>query len=74
MGNEEKNEDSTREVSKYKARSNADGGQHELGINYWETYAPVFMWTTIRLIIILAAIKRCYARKLDLFEHTHKHR
>lgn len=29
----------TREVYKWKARLNLDGGKQELGINYWETYA-----------------------------------
>ena len=31
----------------------------------WETYAPVVMWTTIRLIITLANINRFYSRQLD---------
>ena len=55
----------TGEISKYKARLNAHGGQQELGINYWETYAPVVMWTTIRLIITLATIQGWPSRQLD---------
>ena len=55
----------TGEISKYKARFNAHGGQQEMGINYWETYAPVVMWTTIRLIITLAKIQGWPARQLD---------
>jgi len=47
----------TSEISKYKARLNAHGGQQEVGINFWETYAPVVMWTTVRLIITLATIQ-----------------
>jgi len=46
-------------------RLNAHGGQQELSINYWETYAPVVMWTTIRLTIMLATIKGWYSRELD---------
>ena len=38
------------EICNYKARLNAHGGQQELGINYWETYSPVVMWKTVRLI------------------------
>jgi len=49
------------EISKYKARLNYHGGQQELGMNYWETYAPVVMWTTVRLIITLATITGWYS-------------
>ena len=55
----------TGEISKYKARLNAHGGQQEMGINYWETYAPVVMWTTVRLIITLATIQGWPSRQLD---------
>ena len=55
----------TGEISKYKARLNAHGGQQEHGINYWETYSPVVMWTTIRLILTLATIKGWHSRQLD---------
>jgi len=55
----------TGEISKYKARLNAHGGQQVFGINYWETYAPVVMWMTIRLIITLAKVKGWYSRQLD---------
>ena len=54
----------TGEFSKYKARLKAHGGQQELRIN-WETYAPVDMWTTVRLIIMLATLKGWYSRQLD---------
>ena len=37
----------TREVYKWKARLNIHGGQQEKGINYWETYAPVVMWSLL---------------------------
>jgi len=55
----------TGEISKYKARLNAHGGQQVFGINYWETYAPVVMWMTIRLIITLAKVNGWYSRQLD---------
>jgi len=55
----------TGEISKYKARLNAHGGQQEHGINYWETYVAVVMWTTVRLIFMLATIKGWYSRQLD---------
>ena len=40
------------EVYKWKARLNVHGGKQEHGVNYWETYAPVIGWTTIRLFLI----------------------
>ena len=44
----------TREVYKWKARLNVHGGQQEKGVNYWETYAPVVTWMSIRLVLILS--------------------
>jgi len=55
----------TCEISKFKARLNAHGSQQEIGINYWETYAPVVMWTTVRLIITLATIQGWPSRQLN---------
>ena len=43
---------STGEAYKWKARLNVHGGKQEHGVNYWETYAPVIGWTTIRLFLI----------------------
>ena len=43
----------TGEVRKYNAILNAHCGQQVHGVNYWETFAPVVKWTTIRLIMIL---------------------
>ncbi len=44
---------STGKVYKWKARLNLHGGKQEYGLNYWETYAPVISWTTIRLFLVL---------------------
>jgi Reverse transcriptase (RNA-dependent DNA polymerase) len=43
----------TNEIYKHKARLNVHGGQQEFGQNYWETYAPVVTWASIRLLLIL---------------------
>lgn len=40
---------------KHKCRIFADGSQQQYGIGYWDTYSPVIQWSTIRLIMILAA-------------------
>jgi hypothetical protein len=40
-------------VKKFKARFCAHGDQQLEGINFFETYAPVVQWTTVRLMLIL---------------------
>lgn len=56
---------STGEIYKWKARLNVHGGKQELGINYWETYAPVIAWTTIRMYLILAILNKRTTRQID---------
>ena len=46
----------TQEVYKWKARLNVHGGQQEHGIHYWDTYAPVVIWQTIRLFLVLSLL------------------
>ncbi|KAI2494579.1 hypothetical protein MHU86_19949 [Fragilaria crotonensis] len=55
----------TREVYKWKARLNAHGGRQVQGVNYWETYAPVVHWLSIRLHLILALINKHHTRQID---------
>ena len=55
----------TRAVKKYKARLNIDGSRMRHGIDYEETYAPVAKWSTIRLILTLAAVHKWHTRQLD---------
>ena len=52
----------TREIKKYKARLNIDGSQMRKGIDYEETYAPVAKWSTIRLILSLAAVHKWHTQ------------
>ena len=40
-------------VKKFKARFCARGDQQLEGVDYFETYAPVVQWTTVRLMLIL---------------------
>eukprot|EP00956_Cyclotella_meneghiniana_P031971 scaffold85836_cov36-Cyclotella_meneghiniana.AAC.1 len=41
-------------VKKFKARFCARGDQEQLeGVDFFETYAPVVQWTTVRLMLIL---------------------
>ena len=52
-------------VTKWKARLCPHGGQQVEGINFWETYAPVVTWSTVRLILILSLISGMKSRQLD---------
>jgi hypothetical protein len=38
---------STREVFKWKTRINIDGSKQQAGVNYWETFSPVALWSFI---------------------------
>ena len=55
----------TKQVYKWKARLNIHGGQQEFGINYWETFAPVVTWISIRLILILSILLCWHTRQID---------
>lgn len=55
----------TREVYKWKARLNVHGGQQKYGENYWETFAPVVTWLSIRLVLILSIIFGWHTRQVD---------
>jgi hypothetical protein len=50
---------------KYKARICVNGKEQEFGRDYWETYAPVASWTTIRLLILLSSIMNLKTRQVD---------
>jgi len=43
------------EIDKYKARLIAQGFTQVLGVDYYETYAPVARLTSLRLILAIAA-------------------
>ena len=36
-------------INKYKSRLCAHGGMQQWGVDYWETYAPVVNWLSVRL-------------------------
>ena len=46
----------TQEIYKWKARLNVHGGQQEQGVHYWDTYAPVVTWQTVRFFLILSLL------------------
>ena len=55
----------TWEVYKWKARLNIHGGQQQQGINYWETYASLVTWQTIRFFFVFAIIRGWQSRQID---------
>ena len=52
-------------VLKHKARLNAHGGMQRWGIDYWETYAPVVNWISVRLLLILSIVHGLKTKSID---------
>jgi Reverse transcriptase (RNA-dependent DNA polymerase) len=44
---------------------NVHGGKQEYAVNYFETYAPVVTWYTVRLLIILSILLGWHTRQID---------
>jgi Reverse transcriptase (RNA-dependent DNA polymerase) len=52
-------------IHKWKARLNVDGSKQIKGVNFWETYAPVAQWISIRLILSMAVMKNWKVKTFD---------
>jgi len=52
-------------VMKHKARLCAHGGMQTWGENYWETYAPVVNWLSVRILMIVSIIHDLETRSMD---------
>ena len=37
---------------------------HQKGINYWETYAPLVQWISVRIMLTLAAIENLHTKSI----------
>ena len=55
----------TGEIYKWKARLCVDGSRQVKGVNYWDTYAPVVSWESVRAILTLALTKGWVTRQID---------
>ena len=55
----------TRMIKKYKARLNIDGSRMKKGIDYDQTYSPVAAWSSIRLVLALAATHNWHTKQID---------
>jgi len=53
------------DLHKYKSRICVDGSQQRYGIDYWDMYAPVVQWSTVRLLFILATTLGLSSRQID---------
>jgi hypothetical protein len=52
-------------LSKYKSRLCVDGKEQQFGRDYWETYAPVAAWSSIRLLLYLSTVLNLHTRQVD---------
>jgi len=50
---------------KYKSRLCVNGKEQSFGRDYWETYAPVASWATIRLMLVMATLLNLKTRQVD---------
>ena len=50
---------------KHKARICAHGRQQTWGQDYWDTYAPVVTWASVRLLLIVSKIHRVDSKSID---------
>ena len=55
----------TGELLKLKSRICTDGSQQKYGVDYWQTYAPVVNWSTVRLSLVLSTILNFRSRQVD---------
>jgi hypothetical protein len=52
-------------LNKHKAHLCAHGGQQTWGLDYWDTYAPVVTWASVRLLLIVAKIHGLQSKSID---------
>ena len=55
-------------IQKWKAWLCAQGGQQELGMNYWETYAPVVSFSTVGLVLSLSLIAKMQSQQVNYIQ------
>ena len=55
-------------LDKYKARLCCHGGQQEWGVTYWDTYAPVVSWSSVRILMTLANLHNLHTKAVDFIQ------
>ncbi|CAJ1935468.1 unnamed protein product [Cylindrotheca closterium] len=53
------------EIIKWKASLCAGGHRSIENVDYWDTYAPVVSWSTVRLMVIFALINNWHMESID---------
>ena len=52
-------------LNKHNTMLCACGGMQQWGVNYWETYAPVANWISIRFLLVMAEIVGLESKAID---------
>jgi hypothetical protein len=52
-------------VRKFKGRYCVRGDKQKRGVDYNETYAPVVSWTTVRMMLVMAATQGLRTTQID---------
>ena len=52
-------------LDKHKARLCCHGGQQQWGVNYWDTYAPVVSWSSVRTLMTLSRLHNLHTKYVD---------
>ena len=55
-------------LDKYKARLCCHGGQQQWGVNYWDTYAPVVSWSSVRILMTLSKLHNLHTKSVDFVQ------
>ena len=55
-------------LDKHKARLCCHGGQQQWGVNYWDTYAPVVSWSSIRILMTLSKLHNLHTKSVDFVQ------
>ena len=55
-------------LDKHKARLCCHEGQQQHGINYWDTYAPVVSWSSVRILMTIAKLHNLHTKSLDFVQ------
>ena len=55
-------------LDKHKARLCCHGGQQQWGVNYWDTYAPVVSWSSVRILMTIAKLHNLHTKSVDFVQ------
>ena len=55
-------------LNKYKVGLCCHGGQQQWGVNYWDTYAPLVSWSSIRILMTIAKLHTFHTKSVDFVQ------